>query len=251
MTVILYHKNDVIGLYESYELCNDFIKSLSSIGFDSRFKIVKFKINTCIKEWTKEISTNINNIEEDKTSETFIKKENNYVESKKDQKTETKKTKKKNKKEAKDKQKEQYNINLLKAQREKIIESKNKYEVDLKLYNNFKDKLRVDPNFEIPEIFTEKYSIFKRLDDNNDLNWDSFATEYKEKDFNGRFSNIFEVSNEFDQKFCSNTINIESSESSESDSESDSDIEESSEYNDDSGTEDEILEVFSSEETNE
>ncbi len=250
MTVILYHKNDVIGLYESYELCNDFIKSLESIGYNGKFKIIKFKINTCIKEWTKDISTTTNKIEEDNTSETFIKKENNYSDIKKDQKTETKEIKKKKKKEAKEKQKEQYNINLLKAQREKIIESKNKYEVDLNLYNNFKDKIKDDSDFEIPEIFVDKFKIFEKLDNNNELNWDNFATEYKEKDFNGRFSNIFEVSNEFDQKFCSNTINIESSESSESDSESDSEIEETSEYNDDSGTEDEILEVFSSEGTN-
>jgi hypothetical protein len=246
MSVILFQNNNVIGQYESYELCSDFVKSVESLGVASNFKIVKYKKNSCIKEWVRDF----NNNQDEVINQTFISNDfNRYSDNKKDQKTDTKEIKKKKKLQAKESQKEQYNINLLKSQREKIIESKNKYEVDMKLYNQFKENKVKDENFVVPDIFEVKYKIFEKLDNNDELSWDNFASEFKETDFNGRFSNIFEISNEFDQKFCK-TLNIESSESSESDSDSDSDVEETSEYSNESGTDDGIVEVFSSEGTN-
>jgi len=244
--LILFQNNNVIGQYESYELCSDFVKSVESLGVASNFKIVKYKKNSCIKEWVRDF----NNNQDEVINQTFISNDfNRYSDNKKDQKTDTKEIKKKKKLQAKESQKEQYNINLLKSQREKIIESKNKYEVDMKLYNQFKENKVKDENFVVPDIFEVKYKIFEKLDNNDELSWDNFASEFKETDFNGRFSNIFEISNEFDQKFCK-TLNIESSESSESDSDSDSDVEETSEYSNESGTDDGIVEVFSSEGTN-
>tara|TARA_B100001248_G_scaffold201899_1_gene156098 strand:+ start:32159 stop:32908 length:750 start_codon:yes stop_codon:yes gene_type:complete len=249
MSIILYQNSNIIGVYENYELCCDFIKSIENLGWATNFKIVKYKINTCIKEWEKKISF----IEKDISDKNDLFLQDNIEEKISETtkvKTETKESKKKKKKEAKERQKEQYNINLLKAQKEKIIESKNKYEVDLKLYKDFKSKKDQDNSFEIPEMFLDKYEIFNNLDSDDNLSWDSFATEYKEKDFNGRFSNIFEVSNEFDSKFCNN-LKIESSESSESDSESESEIEETSDYNNSSDTcGEDIIEVFSSDGSN-
>lgn len=249
MSIVLYQKSNVIGVFENYDMCCDFVKSVENLGWATQFKIVKFKINSCIKEYEKQISFLENNIEEENTNLFIDNKKEIKVEKSKEIKTETKEIKKKKKKEAKVKQKEQYNINLLKAQREKIIESKNKYDVDLKLYNEFKKKVNDDITFEVPDMFEEKFNIFKKLDDENNLSWDTFAAEFKEKDFNGRFSNIFEVSNEFDQKFCNN-VKIESSESSESCSETESEIEETSDYNEDTETDDEVIEVFSSDGSN-
>ena len=105
-----------------------------------------------------------------------------------------------------------------------------------------------DPDFEIPELFIQKYNIFKSLDDENNLSWDTFASLFKESDFNGRFSNIFDVSNEFDKKF--HNLNIESSDSSnesrtESVDDDSSDLEEES-----SDTDDEVIELFSSDGSN-
>ena len=101
----------------------------------------------------------------------------------------------------------------------------------MKLYKDFKSKKDQDNSFEIPEMFLDKYEIFNNLDSDDNLSWDSFATEYKEKDFND--------------------LKIESSESSESDSESESEIEETSDYNNSSDTcGEDIIEVFSSDGSN-
>ena len=56
MSIILYQNSNIIGVYENYELCCDFIKSIENLGWATNFKIVKYKINTCIKEWEKKIS---------------------------------------------------------------------------------------------------------------------------------------------------------------------------------------------------
>lgn len=247
MNVILFQGEKVIGAFDSYEICCDFIKSVENLGWATNFKVLKFKSNSCIKEWEKSVTFKIK--EEVNDENISIKNEDdNAIDSSSNYITSEKSNPKIKKKEARKKQDEQYKINLLQKQREKIIESKNKYEVDKKLYDDFKKK-KEEGEFEIPEIFSDKYEIFSRLDKENNLSWDTFATEYKEKDFNGRFSSIFDVSNEFDQKFCMN-VNVESSDSSDDESNTESEIEETSDYNESSGDDDEVIEVFSSDGSN-
>ena len=39
----------------------------------------------------------------------------------------------------------------------------------------------VDEIFVIPDIFEDKYKLFEKLDNNGELNWDNFASGFKEK----------------------------------------------------------------------
>ena len=246
MSVILYHNDKLIGLFENIELCSNFVKSVEVNNWATGFKAIKYKSNSCIKEWERELKFYDVNVETRNLNENIepdeIRENNNDSNNELKTKPTDKKKEGRQKKVVKKEQVDQYNYNLLKAQREKILESKNKYEVDLSLYNRFKDEMSTNSQFEIPEAFEEKYHLFKKLEDNDEISWDNYASIYKEKDFNGRFSNIFEVSNEFDNKFFSN-INVESSDYSSNSDDSNSEIEESSIDNDSS--EDEILEISS------
>ena len=66
---------------------------------------------------------------------------------------------------------------MLKVQKERIRESKEIYENDIILYSNFKQKI-VNDTFIIPELFKEKFELFKKLDEENRLNWENFVKEY-------------------------------------------------------------------------
>ena len=39
----------------------------------------------------------------------------------------------------------------------------------------------MDEIFVIPDIFEDKYKLFEKLDNNGELNWDNFASGFKEK----------------------------------------------------------------------
>ena len=258
MSVVLYHNEKLIGLFDNIDLCSNFVKSIEINNWATGFKAIKYKSNSCVKEWERELKfyeVTIKHSENTKHSNDSI--ESSSTNSKIDtngfnsiESIDTKdlpvkkepKCSKQSKEIVKKEQIDQYKYNLLKVQREKILESKNKYEVDLSLYNRFKSEVSENDEFQIPEAFEEKYLLFKKLDDENEITWDNYALMYKEKDFNGRFSNIFEVSNEFDNKFFSN-INVESSDSSSGSDDSESEIEESSVDNDSSG--EEIFEISS------
>ena len=164
----------------------------------NNFKIVQYKLNTCLKVKTINIDNEIEMYDNDNEVE------NSSVESN----------------EIEDITEVQNQINLLKIQKEKIEESKNKYEVDLGLYYKFKKNLEDDINFVIPELFKDKYKIFHQLDLKNNLSWETFSLVYKEQDFHGKYSNIFEIANDFETKFLTN---INSDTESESDVEAESD----------------------------
>jgi len=228
MNIVLYQNNNTIGVFDSDEECNDFIKSIENLGWATGFKIAKFKSNSCLKLCEKNI--------------TFLEKENkeeisDHVEIIVEESSRQKKKK------AINKQNDQHNINLLKNQKEKIIESKNKYNIDLDIYKLFKNNLKEDTDFKIPELFVNSFNIFKKLEEENNLSWESFASEYKQVDFNGKLSNIFDISNDYDKKY-DRVLEVESSdESTKSNSDSDTDI--SSELPVTSESEEGIVEVFS------
>ena len=114
-----------------------------------------------------------------------------------------------------------------------IEESRNKYEVDVNLYYDFKNKLEEDINFTIPELFEEKYKIFYKLDIQNNLNWETFSLIYKEQDFHGNYSNVFDIANEFETKFLTDI---------DSDTESENDIENNNSSSDFSNS-DNVIEI--------
>jgi len=91
----------------------------------------------------------------------------------------------------------QHKINMLKVQKERIEESKEIYNNDIKLYNKFKQNLITDSNFIIPELFIDKYSILKKLDNENRLDWDNFFKEYNHNNIYGDYFKL----NSYEESF--------------------------------------------------
>lgn len=110
---------------------------------------------------------------------------------------------------AEDKNNLQHKINMLKVQKERFKESKEIYDNDIKLFNKFKKNIVDDSQFIIPELFKEKFIIFKKLENENILNWENFIKNYNH---NNIYSDYFK-SNSYDDSFVpheqKNSINIE------------------------------------------
>jgi hypothetical protein len=182
MSYLLYQSDNLVGVFDDLQKAKDMAQSVINNGWAKNFSVVKYKLNTCLKLTTlvvdednnieTEEDVNINELEEDN-----IKKQKSDIQTK---------------------------LNLLKIQKDKIEESRTKYDIDLKLYNEFKNKLDEDINFEIPELFQDKYKIFHQLDSQDNLDWETFSLLYKEPDFHGNFTNVFELTNDFETKFLSN-----------------------------------------------
>ncbi len=203
MSYLLYQDNNIVGVFDDLVKARDMANGIINNGWAKGFHIVQYKLNTCCKVRT----INIDNKEE----------ENKYheIESDSESLSEYSEKKKVDAEEASNLQKK---LNVLKQQKEKIEESKTKYEVDVKLYHEFKKKLETDNSFTIPELFIEKYKIFHQLDVEDNISWETFSLLYKEPDFYGKYSNIFEITNSFENKFLHNTDSVteDSSESSNS-----------------------------------
>ena len=97
----------------------------------------------------------------------------------------------------------QRNINMLKIQKEKINESKQVYESDLKLFNMFKNSVETETNFKIPEIFAKKYKIMNKLFIEDKLTWENFINNYKNENYYGDYFS----SNSYEEKFANNSEN--------------------------------------------
>lgn len=101
----------------------------------------------------------------------------------------------------------QHKINLLKKQKEKIEESKNVYENDLKLFKMFKQSKETNPSFEIPELFAQKYNIMINLENSNELTWENFSKNYKQENYYGDYFS----SNSYENMFINNSNNSNNS----------------------------------------
>jgi hypothetical protein len=100
-----------------------------------------------------------------------------------------------------------HNMNLLKLQQKKISEAKQVFEVDLKLFNQFKTATTKDPNklFVIPELFVNKYKIMNKLFLENKLDWSNY---YYEIELNNKGSNMYDehfITNSYENSFINNT----------------------------------------------
>jgi hypothetical protein len=69
-------------------------------------------------------------------------------------------------------------INELKLQKKKIEEAQNEYNNDIQLYHKFKKDKDSNINFIIPELFTLKYGIFDKLNNEKKLNFENYREEY-------------------------------------------------------------------------
>ena len=207
MSYLLYQSDNLVGVFDDLQKAKDMAQSVINNGWAKHFSVVKYKLNTCLK-----LTTHVVDEDEDSNNETDDNS-NEYKELNSSEEDNIKKQKA-------DIQKK---LNLLKIQKDKIEESKNKYEIDLKLYTEFKNKLEEDINFEIPELFQDKYKIFHQLESQDNLDWETFSLLYKEPDFHGNFTNVFELTNDFETKFLSNIESDTEEEDEDSDDDEDSD----------------------------
>ena len=169
---ILFLKNEAIGIYDNEEILNNFINGCYQNNFFNKddIKIKKYNINSinCLNIENKVIPEK--NLETKKNLET----EKN-LENKKKELIESEEYKKLMQMKIDTK----HEINELKKQKIKLEEDKESYEYDLKVYKKLKNEKEKIENFEIPEIFTLKYNIYKKLEESNELNFNVFKTEWE------------------------------------------------------------------------
>jgi hypothetical protein len=223
------YNNKIIGIYNDFLKAKIFILSCLQNNLmisNGNPSIITFSLNSCYQ-------VNKNNIIlEDKISEISLNKSSKPVglEHTLREKNNISKNKVKVKEDnpvllemAKQKIELQHKINMLKHQKNKIEESKKVYENDIKLFDMFLDNQKKDPNFKIPELFEKKFELILKLKNENNLNWESFVSEYyNENDYNEYFA-----LNDYEEHFITNNTN-DSNISEELDIETDSITSESS-----------------------
>ena len=97
-----------------------------------------------------------------------------------------------------------HNMNLLKLQQNRISETKQVFEVDLKLFNQFKTVEETDESFIIPELFVNKYKIMNKLFLEDKLDWSNY---YYEIELNNKESNMYDehfITNSYENSFINN-----------------------------------------------
>ena len=85
----------------------------------------------------------------------------------------------------------EYNLQILKKKKEELKEKKEKYKIDLDLFSKFKKLKESNQNFEIPELFIDKFKIMTALEDTDSLNMENFYKNYEnipKSSFDGLFS---------------------------------------------------------------
>lgn len=222
MSYLLYQDDNIVGVFDELAKAKDMANGIINNGWAKDFNIVQYKLNTCCKVKTIDIS----NKEEELNKFEEIDSDSDDSDNKMD---------------SEEALNLQIKLNVLKQQKDKIEESKTKYEVDVNLYNDFKKRLETDNKFTIPELFIDKYKIFHQLELENNISWEAFSLLYKEPDFYGNFSNIFEITNSFENGFLNNI---------DSNTEDSSNTSNSSNISEDSDNIIEIIQVVNSSDEN-
>ena len=96
-----------------------------------------------------------------------------------------------------------HNMNLLKVQQNKIIEIKQVFDVDLKLFNQFKLTKETDNDFVIPELFLNKYKIRNKLLLEDKLDWSNYYNKMKNNKDNDIYNEHF-ITNSYENSFINN-----------------------------------------------
>jgi hypothetical protein len=192
----LLHNNKLIGLFSNYKKCITMMNGLIS----NKFVLEK---NIMIKSYVENSITEGEYIVDDVSESDFIMEEISSVcttESDEDTNDMHKKESVKeslpkvklNDEQIKEKCELQNSINDLKKKKEKLEESKRVFDVDLSLYNKFKELKNANINFNIPDMFIEKYKLMSELEKENKLNWFNFNELYKAPPIITSFSKVFE-----------------------------------------------------------
>ena len=230
---VLYLKGLVIGAFDNEYLLKCFIDGGIQNNFftDKDIKTEKFVMNTnynltnkkVVNEEVNEEDEERNRIQEilkkNRSNESITKIRENRIKKEELERIEEE-TQKKKEEEAKIRKKlleesDEYkilqqdkidlthNINKLKLEKKKLKEAEAEYNINLNLYKKFSEEIaKKSENFSIPELFLLKYSIYEKLDKENNLNFESFKVIWdKEKPKNDY--DVFK-SNPYEDSFISN-----------------------------------------------
>jgi hypothetical protein len=101
-----------------------------------------------------------------------------------------------------------HKINILNLEKKKIKEKENEFNYDLGLYNKFKIMMNINSQFVIPELFLDKFKIFKNLDDNNNLTFESFYDNYVTSNIETDYDNMFNGTEHLNKFINKDDINL-------------------------------------------
>ena len=179
MFYALFKSENLIGIFDNKESVNNMVNGLEQNKLCNKLTIQKFIKNTICKVENNSIE---NNSIENNSIENNSKENNSKI---------IKLTPEEEEKRNKEKNEVEYELNKLKKEKEKIEESKKIFDVDLNLYKKFKKIKSDNTDFILPELFIEKYNVFEKLDNDNNLNWENFYVNYKQKNLQSSYDNIF------------------------------------------------------------
>jgi hypothetical protein len=196
---LIEYKNKIIGAYLDYNLAEIFLIScIQNNLMDNNIRILVFNLNSCYNKKIINFTANIYPNKNDNYIEEYINE--SYCEKSADLISVTSSTKDLNMnlintinnlgendekicELAKKKKKIMHKINIIKYNKNKIDEYKNLFLEDKKLFEKFNNLIKNDISFQIPELFKDKYNVFIKLLNDNNLNFDSFINEYYNNNF--------------------------------------------------------------------
>jgi hypothetical protein len=226
---LIEYNGKIIGLYSDYNNAELFILSCYQNNLMTKDAYIHcYKMNSCYKVNTNIVTINNNsssdcdmslhvltqhsipesptvslNTKSDKINDLNPSADKTLIES-----TITPEIKLENEKRINEIEKEKHdlihNMNLLKMQQNKITEIKQVFDVDLKLFNQFKLAKETDNGFIIPELFVNKYKIMNNLFLKDKLDWSNYYNEMK---INNKDNNIYNkhfITNSYENSFINN-----------------------------------------------
>jgi hypothetical protein len=205
----LLHNNKLIGLFSNYKKCMIMMNGLITNNFVQKKNIIiKSYVENSITEgeyheidnMSDEDNLIIEDISSVCTTESYENMQDDDIQDntlmcdthKKEKVNSPIQKVKLNDEQIKEKCELQNSINELKKKKEKLEESKRVFDVDLSLYKKFKELKNANINFNIPDMFIEKYKLMNDLDNQGKLNWFNFNELYKPVPISTSFSKVFE-----------------------------------------------------------
>lgn len=213
--IILKVNEKLCGIYNSEDSVNNFIKSCLNCNFikkSDKVLLQYYQINSFILNDTKIINLsdntlknieiveiNYDNIKNTNIYEEFSDSDSDISEVSSIDATNFLKIKKQEREKfnkfielGQEKIDLQSQVNKLNLDKKNLSEKKIKYDCDIELYDKFKNLKKINQNFEIPDLFINKFNLFTSLEENNDLNFEAFIDKYVDETLKTSYIELFE-----------------------------------------------------------